>query len=348
MLSSSKGKFLDILQIFRGIAAIMVVLHHSITSLKHYNHLDNNLLIFIGQVGKYGVDFFFLLSGFIISYSSYYKTDQPQTLKKYGINRILRIYIPYLPIGILALVLYLNFSGLSNSAREIDTLTSLTLIPSGRPALSVAWTLSYEIIFYLLFSIYFFSKKVWESFVLLWFVLIICFNYFFTHIQELSGLPVISLLLSPYNFEFIMGYLLSKLILKEFKINFYGCLLIMVLSALVFIYFLKNEIVLFDFAMNIIFSIFTFSVIYFSITFYNPRFSKKALFMIIGNATFSIYLVHNQLQEIIIRLSSKIDSLLETIFLLLFIVCVCCSVGYVYYLIFEKALLHKARFFFKV
>jgi peptidoglycan/LPS O-acetylase OafA/YrhL len=165
MEKQNKSQYLDVLQIFRGIAAVMVVIHHSTGSLKYYHHLDNPFLVFIGLLGKYGVDFFFVLSGFIISYSSYFKIKQPGAFKNYVINRVLRIYIPYLPIGIFMLLLYTYIPSFSSVDRSISTITSLTLFPDGNPALSVAWTLTFEIIFYILFSIMFFSKKLWNYFV---------------------------------------------------------------------------------------------------------------------------------------------------------------------------------------
>lgn len=60
-------KNLDVLQIFRGIAALMVVIHHTVG----YNHIDSLFLNFISPLGKYGVDFFFVLSNRGFSYKLY-------------------------------------------------------------------------------------------------------------------------------------------------------------------------------------------------------------------------------------------------------------------------------------
>jgi exopolysaccharide production protein ExoZ len=72
-MTESKNRYLNSLQIFRGIAALMVVVHHTVGSLKYYHNIKNSFLDGIGMFGKFGVDFFFILSGFIISYSVYYK-----------------------------------------------------------------------------------------------------------------------------------------------------------------------------------------------------------------------------------------------------------------------------------
>ena len=170
MSSKHNSQYLDILQIFRGTAALMVVLHHTIGSLKYYHKIDYPFLDVVAYLGKFGVDFFFVLSGFIITYSAYYKYNEPNSFRNYIKNRLIRIYVPYLPIGVFMLFLYFFLPGISNNSRDISTLTSLTLIPYGNPALSVAWTLSFELIFYLLFSISFISKKSWYWFVLIWFL----------------------------------------------------------------------------------------------------------------------------------------------------------------------------------
>lgn len=50
-------KYFDILQIYRGIAALLVVIHHTYASFAHFNNLDIPTIAFIAKVGKLGVDF---------------------------------------------------------------------------------------------------------------------------------------------------------------------------------------------------------------------------------------------------------------------------------------------------
>lgn len=123
MNNNPKTKYLDILQIFRGIAALMVVLHHSIKSIQHYHEINYQFLNYIASIGKFGVDFFFVLSGFIITYSASFKYEQPDSFKRYIQNRLLRIYVPYLPIGVFMLIIYLLLPAFSNSNRDISILT---------------------------------------------------------------------------------------------------------------------------------------------------------------------------------------------------------------------------------
>lgn len=335
-MQQSDAKYLDVLQIFRGIAAMMVVIHHAVGSLKFYHHFDSPILNYIGGIGKYGVDFFFVLSGFIISYSAYFKFGKPNAFSDYVKNRLLRIYVPYLPIGIAMLVLYSCFPAFSNSDRDISVLTSLTLLPDGNPALSVAWTLLFELLFYFLFSISFLSKKAWNGFVVLWSITIILVNY--TSVKEMLAVDnaFLRIFLSAYNLEFILGYLLSVLVIKHNKLSYY-CLLgmLVVMSAI----FLSAEFFKWDaipFLRNFLFAVFTFFLIYFSVSYANRPISKRALLMLVGNATYSIYLVHNPLQMLLIRLFPEINSPLYVTFVLALVLGLCCLVGYLYYLVFEK------------
>jgi peptidoglycan/LPS O-acetylase OafA/YrhL len=114
METKSKAHYFDQIQVLRGVAAIMVVFHHSIGSLKYYHQISNPFLDLIGFVGRFGVDFFFVLSGFIITISANGKYGTSNSLKNYIINRVIRIYIPYLPIGIVMFLLCHFLSQYSN------------------------------------------------------------------------------------------------------------------------------------------------------------------------------------------------------------------------------------------
>ena len=340
----NKSKYLDILQIFRGFAALMVVIHHSVGSIKFYHKIDNNVLNYVGSIGKFGVDFFFVLSGFIITYTSFYKYTEPNSFSNYLKNRLIRIYIPYLPIGIFMLILYSTLPSLSNSNREISLLSSITLIPEGNPALSVAWTLSFELCFYILFSITFISNKIWNFFVGLWMCLILICNYTFLSEIQLIKFPVISTFISTYNIEFILGFILAKLIIREVKVNIFYCSTFFVIMLFLIFYYKGLNIEFFKFSINIIFALVSFILIYTSIIYFNKKIKNTNIFMLIGNATYSIYLVHNPLQMILYRIYPKINSITSLLFSLLLALLLLSSIGgYIYYLIFEKKLIHWVK-----
>ena len=149
---------LEWLEVMRGVAACWVVLHHASNAVPYFvGPLEHAA---VAANGHLGVDFFFVLSGFIIALSSSQLAARGGGLREYVRARFLRIYVPYWPIGVSFLVLCLAFPGLSASAHDVGVFTSLTLLPSNTPpALSVAWTLVHEVVFYAVFATYFVSRR---------------------------------------------------------------------------------------------------------------------------------------------------------------------------------------------
>jgi len=144
----------DSLQILRGIAAILVVLFHVTIQIKiryPYTFLDGMFLR-----GWCGVDLFFVLSGFIISHIHQRDLGHPSALGPYAVKRLIRIYPVYwLVLTGLAVVAFLIPGIGSAQEREIANLVrSYLLIPSrGLPLLGVAWSLCHEVFFYGVFGV---------------------------------------------------------------------------------------------------------------------------------------------------------------------------------------------------
>lgn len=155
------SKKLEWLEVMRALAACWVLLHHALQSVDVFvEPIPRGLVSFIISNGYLGVDFFFVLSGFIIAYSSNRLLADGRGYGDYVRARLIRIYIPYLPIGIAMLAAYRLFPDISEGGRNPGLLTSLTLLPSiYPPALSVAWTLVHEMLFYTIFSMFFISRR---------------------------------------------------------------------------------------------------------------------------------------------------------------------------------------------
>lgn len=138
---------IESLQAGRGLAALAVVLHHSEQASRNFGQFAVKPL----QWGYLGVDFFFVLSGFIIYHST---VSRDRTLSQYALARFRRVYFPYWPIGIVVALLYL----IHPTEHQWAWLPTLTLLPiDAEPALTVAWTLQHEVLFYLLFGLFYFS-----------------------------------------------------------------------------------------------------------------------------------------------------------------------------------------------
>jgi peptidoglycan/LPS O-acetylase OafA/YrhL len=189
---------LDTLQAGRAIAAIAVAFHHAAQSAATFGGALPPWFSAITDRLYLGVDFFFVLSGFIIYHISQgQKPDNAWALNFFA-SRAFRIYVPYLPIGIIVALAYTLLPGISSADREWSWFASITLIPSADDAaLIVAWTLRHEITFYALFLIAYRARLLWQG-VALWAALIAV-----SSLTDLSATA--SFLLSPINLEFIFG-----------------------------------------------------------------------------------------------------------------------------------------------
>ena len=61
--------------------------------------------------------------------------------------------------------------------------------------------------------------------------------------------------------------------------------------------------------------------------------------MLLGNSSFSLYLLHNPLQSFLIRLVPKLNSQFLIFIEMTVVILICCIVSYIYYLVFEKYLI---------
>jgi exopolysaccharide production protein ExoZ len=158
------------LQVFRGIAALAVVIHHAVLSTDAFVGVLPPQVDSFLRMGYLGVDFFFVLSGFIIMYA--HLDDRPSGLavRRYAFKRLVRIFPPYLPLSIGMIALYAALPGFSASGgREFSWVSSLLLLPADQPpALSVAWTLVHEMQFYTVFLLFFLSRRLLVAGLLLW------------------------------------------------------------------------------------------------------------------------------------------------------------------------------------
>jgi exopolysaccharide production protein ExoZ len=115
--------------------------------------------------------------------------------------RLIRIYVPYLPVGIGMFLLYLMLPTLSAADRSPGLVTSLTLLPSNSPpALSVAWTLVHEMIFYCIYAAFFVNRKALYAALCGWAVAIACLHFSGAALSRFQ-----EYVFSPLNLCFLLG-----------------------------------------------------------------------------------------------------------------------------------------------
>ena len=150
------------IQALRGIAALAVVLHHLDVLSAKPKYFDESLLGPIAVSGFRGVDLFFVISGFIMMFTS--SSNPDRTRINFAINRITRIFVPYLPVFLVMTVLYIAVPSIAQGGIEINAwywVQNLFLLP--RESLEtyvpvVAWTLTFELTFYIFFAITIFKR----------------------------------------------------------------------------------------------------------------------------------------------------------------------------------------------
>ena len=141
----------------RGLAVLLVFFVHfaSLSQPWHqYQGLAGALLQRLHQVGNAGVDLFFVLSGYLI-YGGL--IDKQPSFWRYLQRRLWRIYPTFLAV----LAIYLLISALlpqysklpaAAGAAAVYIVQNLLLLPGlfpVKPIIEVAWSLSYEMFFYL-------------------------------------------------------------------------------------------------------------------------------------------------------------------------------------------------------
>jgi len=195
------------LQVFRGVAALLVTVFHTTVVINNYFNVP-----FLGDyflMGNAGVDFFFVLSGFIICYANLDAFGQPGRVAGYLEKRLVRIFPIYwiITLAILPVYFFQPHFGQGDETHGAVILGSLFLVPMTRaPVLVAGWTLVHEMLFYLVFALLigFRGRRVWI--VAGAWALAVGVNALaaFSHPVTWNH-PVVDVLLWPQNLEFMLG-----------------------------------------------------------------------------------------------------------------------------------------------
>lgn len=185
-----KNQRIDILDGFRTLAIIPVVFFHFFTrwtqpfndvSLYPYGS-DYDYFLF----GKLGVQFFFIISGFVIIYT----LEKTKTFGQFWIRRFIRLWPTMMVASAItfAVIYFFDYAGYFAANGQIQNfLSSITFLPPwkletifrGKMSFEYIdgayWSLWFEIMFYTLCSAVFFiqTKKFFRNFILVSFLIII-------------------------------------------------------------------------------------------------------------------------------------------------------------------------------
>jgi peptidoglycan/LPS O-acetylase OafA/YrhL len=143
----------------RGLAAVAVLTYHTLHSThRDWEQWRGSAAVhsFFNHLGAYGVEAFFVLSGFLVGWPflAYALGGERPDFARYGRARVLRIY----PAWMIAVLIVVVVSDRVMLARPLDLVRVLTLThdyfpPLVRAVISPGWTLVIETSFYLLVPI---------------------------------------------------------------------------------------------------------------------------------------------------------------------------------------------------
>jgi exopolysaccharide production protein ExoZ len=342
MLNNKKQ--LVLIQTFRGLAAILVLLFH-VTSNFQKMMPHQTFLFSVFKFGFAGVDFFFVLSGFIICYSSY-KVIQSGRYFKYIINRFIRIYPIYWVVFLFLLLPHILLPHFYNTSYPINwesVSSALLLLPNHEMINGVSWTLTFEVFFYLLFILIFSFRSLKLSFFM-------CSIYTLLIFVNLTSLKIHSLLLSPLILEFFLGiaiyFIFEKMVFKVNEIF----LLILGVSMLIFsamLVYKDYSILAPDLDRVLLFGVPAFFIILGAINLEIKKNIKiPTILLLIGNSSYSLYLIH--LPIIVVSLSIllrlKIESTLLINILIIILSAVIVFFSILIFSIVEKPLAKGLKF----
>jgi exopolysaccharide production protein ExoZ len=151
------------------VAALLVVLFHLGGALGAVKYFGYRLFGGAFDFGDTGVEFFFVLSGFIITWVHAQDIGKPNRLPPYLRKRAVRIYPVYWIIFAGVFLLALSSTSLRQTVPHdyLTIIKSLALVPqdpvveggTGAPVIIAAWSMQYEVLFYSLFAVFILSRS---------------------------------------------------------------------------------------------------------------------------------------------------------------------------------------------
>jgi len=201
-------------QALRAIAVLLVILAH-VHDFSDRLHASN-VFERLQPLGAWGVDLFFVISGFIMVVVHWDDFERPGSTKRFLIKRIARIFPLYWLVTLVLFTALHEVPGLTHHwvSASANVPLSLFLIPQehGSPLLFVGWTLIYEMYFYYIFSALLRLRRSFAFRALaLWAVVVFALQF----VPAIQNNPYTSVLFGNMVIEFILGAVVGATVMKR-------------------------------------------------------------------------------------------------------------------------------------
>lgn len=315
---NQKGKRIEWIDSIRCIAAMLVVFHHYWGSLgvsllypKAFDFV-NLFITGIFDAGKIGVVLFFYISGFVIPFSLLRYRNRNITC--FGISRFFRLYPLYwLSIALVLLILRPSI----NLTQVLANVTMFQKFVGIEDLLGVYWTLQIELVFYIICAFLFKLKLLKKEKTAFWAVYISLGTAFVLALLRYVLVLKLPVALPLSLAVMFMGYLWGKFLRGEGNIEkrkLAKLAVIFVGSLYITTYLAYNHDFGFGETWYRYFATYSAgTVLFFSLTTFFKI--KSRVFIFLGKISFSIYLLHSIILQIVSvvfhpQITSGIEALL--------------------------------------
>jgi exopolysaccharide production protein ExoZ len=203
------------IQILRFLAALAVVAFHALGLAPKGYEVSESALSLALSYGGHGVDLFFVISGFIIFYTSRSATLTPADFLRRRIERVVPLYFfVILAFTLLAVALPAVFGtpGWYTPRHILKSLAFISFTDGQPPIVAVGWSLEYEMYFYLVVALLMaLTRDAWRNVVMV-----------FSALAIVGQLPGVSAALGNYAFftdamilEFVLGVIVGLLFVQR-------------------------------------------------------------------------------------------------------------------------------------
>lgn len=290
--TKATGKRLHLVEMARGLAALSVVLYHAERLMAPPQYSGKLGFDGLFHLGFLGVDFFFLLSGFLILHVHYGDIGRPGRAPRYLWRRVVRIFPVYWLMLLVEAIARWAFKPQELGRGGEWLAQALIATPFDKLWIGPAWSLQFELLFYGVFVLLILSRRLGLLALLAWFGGVVLFTLWPPAGSAITGWWLRNVLLEGYCLYFALGMVIA-LALRRGAAMLLGCVALYGLVAIVLLSTHHGGIALDDSLLRYAFVGTAFGAILGLLVLLDqksPRIPQPLLWL--GGASYSLYLSH--------------------------------------------------------